>query len=122
MSETRPPCTAPQRPNLSPGGAKVTHAGLVRLVADYLAANGAWVYKVLGGLGSRPGCPDVLACRRGLMVAVEVKTGQGRLSPQQKRERDALLAAGAVYCECRRIEDLERTLIEAGLIPRARVI
>lgn len=33
---------------------------------------------------------------RGQLIAIEVKTGRGRLTPQQKAELDSLRAAGAV--------------------------
>lgn len=44
----------------------------------------------------RKGLPDILCCYRGHMIAIEVKTGRGRLTPQQKRELEALRRAGAV--------------------------
>lgn len=44
----------------------------------------------------RKGLPDIFCCYRGQLIAIEVKTGRGRLTPQQKAELDSLRAAGAV--------------------------
>jgi hypothetical protein len=109
----------------------VNHTALAGQVAEYLQLRGAWVLRVRGGLGQRRGVPDVLACfpeRRwiphtrgefidqGIFVAAEVKTGRGRLTRDQERERDALRKAGGVWVEVRRLDDLETALLEAGLI------
>ena len=96
------------------------HQALVRFCTEYLAAQGAWYYKV-HGLLSRPGCPDILAgmrdARTGLAVllAIEAKTGNARLSKVQEAERERLEAVGAIYILCRRPEDLEQGLLAAGL-------
>lgn len=94
------------------------HAALCQQVRDYLELRGGWVLKVWGGPMMRAGCPDFLVCLRGLLVGVEVKTGAAVLSRVQQRERDALVAAGAVYVVVRDIEGLETALLEAGLIER----
>jgi hypothetical protein len=96
------------------------HQALVRFCTEYLAAQGAWWYKV-HGLLSRPGCPDILAgirdSRTGLAVllAIEVKTGAARLSTVQQVERERLEAVGAVYLLIRAPEQLEQGLLAAGL-------
>jgi hypothetical protein len=92
------------------------HSCLVKAVLDYLRVNGAWVFKVGGGNFQKPGVPDVLACIHGRLISVECKTGRGKLSPTQQVERDGLLSAGAVFVECRQIEELEDALIPLGLV------
>lgn len=66
-------------------------------IARYLQKRGAWVARIRGTWGQRRGLPDILACWEGRLLAIEVKSTQhARLSPHQKREHDALRAAGAV--------------------------
>ena len=98
------------------GNQGINHSALIACIRDYLAVQGAWQMKVLGGMGQRPGIPDVLACLRGRLIAVEVKTGAAVLSAAQQRERGALERAGALYIEARRIEDVEDLLVAAGLV------
>lgn len=42
----------------------------------------------------------------GRAIFIEIKTGTGRLSKQQKAFRDQMIAMGAVHIECRKLEDL----------------
>jgi len=76
--------------------AGVKEADITRAILDYLALVGAWSLKVHGHLGQRAGVPDILACLRGRFVAIEVKRPGGRLSPHQRRELLAIVAAGGV--------------------------
>lgn len=97
------------------------HSALVRGCLDYLAARGAWTFKVMGGLGQKPGIPDLLACLNGRLIGVECKTGRARMSAAQHVEADGLAGAGDLFVECRQIEDLERALYNAGLV-RSRLL
>ena len=47
------------------------------------------------------GLPDVIACIRGRLVAIEVKAGKDRLSEDQKHRAFEIEKAGGVYFECR---------------------
>lgn len=42
----------------------------------------------------------------GRAVFIEVKTGTGRLSKQQKAFRDQMMAMGGIHIECRSVDDL----------------
>lgn len=42
----------------------------------------------------------------GRAVFIEIKTGTGRLSKQQKAFRDQMIVMGAIHIECRKLEDL----------------
>jgi hypothetical protein len=53
--------------------------------------------------------------RSHLLVAVEVKTGTGRLSVAQVLEREALLDAGGVYVVAGDVVDLVDALTAQGL-------
>ncbi len=43
---------------------------------------------------SMTGMPDVLACHHGQLIAIEVKAAGGRLSPEQKRTLQEIVASG----------------------------
>ncbi|APQ74425.1 VRR-NUC domain-containing protein [Clostridium botulinum] len=44
-----------------------------------------WFYKNWSGPYSKSGIPDIIACVRGIFVAIEVKAPNGRASELQKR-------------------------------------
>jgi hypothetical protein len=109
--------------NRPPGG-RNPHQALVAAARAYLTWSGAWTFKVLGGLGQQPGVPDLLAAfpPDGRLVAVECKTGAGRLTTAQCEEKASMEAAGVVYVLCRELEDLEGALIRSGLVARPRLL
>ena len=51
--------------------------------------------------GCRAGLPDILIVHRGGLIAIELKSPQGRCSASQRAVREALLAAGADWWEAR---------------------
>jgi hypothetical protein len=115
------------------GNHSETHTALLKACEDYLRLHGAWTFRVHGHLGQRVGVPDLLAClptiggfwhvgRVGHLIAVEVKTGRGRLTAIQERERDALQQVYAVWVLVRRLEDLEDALLNAGLIAERAIV
>lgn len=70
---------------------------------------------VQGGVGSKPGDPDIVACIKGRYIGIEAKTPEGRLSDVQKHRRDQILQAGGLYATIRSVEALTRFLDENGL-------
>lgn len=62
-----------------------------------------------------PGSTDILACIKGRMVTIEVKTGTGRLQQNQKDFRTAAANAGALHIEARSVDDVVDTLRLEGL-------
>lgn len=56
------------------------------------------------------GQADILACRRGRALAVEVKTATGRQSRAQRNFEAAWRAAGGVYVLARSVADLRDAL------------
>ena len=89
-------------------------------IVRYLQKRGAWVARIRGTWGQRKGLPDILACWQGRLIAVEVKTGKGRLTPEQRCEHEALRAAGAVVIvgdAVQVVQELERLTQE----PQARL-
>lgn len=97
------------------GNHSCNHTSLRSSVVDLIRLQGGECLPVLGGIGTRKGTPDVLACMKGRFLAVECKTGAGKLSPDQERERDRWQRAGALYVECRSPEDLQHALENADL-------
>lgn len=54
-----------------------------------------------------PGAADIVGeTKDGRALAVEVKTGSGRLSPEQIKWRDAFVSRGGLYIEARCIDDV----------------
>lgn len=104
-------------------GSTQAHSALCRTIVAYLQVRRAWVYRVLGGVGSRAGVPDILAALppSGRLICIDAKTGNARLHAGQERERVALEAAGALFIVCRQLEDVENALLAAGLV-RERII
>lgn len=57
------------------------------------------------------GLPDILAIAPGgRLCGLEVKTGAGRLTPDQESWRDRFRAAGALYVEVRELADAAEAL------------
>jgi len=52
-----------------------------------------------------PGQSDVLGLVRGRFVAVELKSEDGRLRPEQRAFRDRVLRAGGIYIVARSVDD-----------------
>lgn len=83
---------------------------LVQQVRGLLAAIGAWHVRQVGLLEARRGLPDVLACYQGRLIAIECKSGRGRLRPAQEAELSALRRAGAICIVARSLEDVVEAL------------
>lgn len=90
----------------------------MRTISEYLTARGAWILKVHGGLGQRPGVGDLLACLppSGRLVSVEVKTGNAVMSTTQKIEQAKIEKAGGLFILARSADDVEQALIAAGAV------
>lgn len=58
-----------------------------------------------------PGCPDILGTMPGgTSIAIECKTGTGRLTPEQDEYRRDVESLGAVFVLARELDDLARAL------------
>jgi RecB family endonuclease NucS len=53
-------------------------------ILRYLKSLGLWCWAVKAAVCNQRGVPDILCCYRGRFVALEVKTGKGRLSGPQR--------------------------------------
>jgi hypothetical protein len=69
---------------------------------------GAWV-----NVGT-PGAPDILGVVLGRAIAVEAKTGTGRLGLAQRKWKAAFENRGGVYVEARSADEAERAALGCG--------
>jgi Holliday junction resolvase len=88
----------------------MAEAAVVRAVGRVLDKRGAWSFNVWGGGMMRAGLPDIVACHRGRLIAIECKSATGRLRPRQKWELRLAAAAGAVVVVARSGDDVAAAL------------
>ncbi len=97
-----------------------------RAVASYLdlalPRDAVWFHPPNGGarskaeagifkaMGVKPGVPDIIVIYRGRVVAIELKSEKGQLSPAQKLMQAQLTAAGSLVYTATRIEEVESFL------------
>jgi hypothetical protein len=132
---------AHKRNNTSPRIAKAPPAGsehhLQAAVAEYLTLtlpheavfcsipNGGKRDKATAGKlkaeGLQPGAPDLLILWKSRAIGLELKTGKGRLSPQQMAFSMRWTTAGGVYAVARSIEEVAALLDAAGVPLRIRL-
>lgn len=115
-----------------------------KAILDMLAMMGAWVFKVHGHLGQKPGVPDIIACLDGRFIAIEVKAPAGEilqnrggklvvrkvkggeLTELQKIEIQRIQQAGGIAFVARSLEDVVEQLSRHGInvpfrmFPKAR--
>ncbi len=91
-------------------------ADIVRDIRRLLDRLGCWHIKTLGGLGQRPGVPDILACCGGHFVAVEVKRPGRGPTRTQELELWSIRKAGGIAVVAHSAEDVFRALAEAGVV------
>jgi len=77
-------------------------------IIDYLDSIGAWTVKVM--VANKVGCPDLLACVDGVMLAVEVKAPGGVVAPIQQYNLDKITKAGGVAIVARSVADVMAAL------------
>lgn len=59
------------------------------------------------------GLPDIFACVRGKMVAIEVKAGRDKLSVEQLQRKFEIERAGGVYFEARSTDEFLAFFVDA---------
>lgn len=55
-----------------------------RRIVKALKQKGAWILKTHGGVMQRSGIPDLLCCVNGMLLCLELKASNGRVSELQK--------------------------------------
>lgn len=71
-------------------------SGIVEAIIRELKARGAWWVKYHGHRAGKAGVPDILACYRGLFLAIEVKQPGGKQTRLQELEQQKIQAAGGI--------------------------
>lgn len=95
-------------------------------ILDYLALLKGCVYWVTDSVGiwdpvkkiyrkrnskhHRPGVSDIIACYRGSLVAIEVKSRRGRLTDEQRLFLNQVAAAGGISIVARSVDDVMRVV------------
>ena len=87
-----------------------SEAEITRAIRYLLKSQGIWHYKVLGGFGTVKGIPDIIGCFGGRLIAIEVKTKKGKLSPEQEIHIDRINKAGGLAFVARGIQDVIKGL------------
>lgn len=86
---------------------KISEKDITRSIREFLRVQrGVWWLKVMGGLGQRPGIPDLILCHRGRFIGIEVKKEGGKLSNNQLNEGAAIRAAGGQWIIARSTADV----------------
>ena len=85
-----------------------------RCVAQLKALGALYFYPVTGGYGTN-GVSDIVACYKGLYVAIECKAGKNKLSELQKVFLENVEAAGglALMINESNVEDLTKILLDS---------
>ena len=77
-----------------------------------LKARGAYVVPVANGAYAKMGDPDMVACYRGMFIAIEGKTYAGRQSDWQRLRMDQVHDAGGIYVVAKTVDALKQLLDE----------
>jgi Holliday junction resolvase len=86
------------------------HGQLVRGIIELLQWNGIYAFPIRQGPFSMKGISDILACKDGIFIAIEVKVGKDQLSGDQKNFIDEIHAAGGTAFVAYIIDDVVATL------------
>lgn len=107
----------------------VKEAQIQNEILKWLRSKGAWVVKYdatrLVGSGDtlalaplERGVPDLIVCLDGKFVGIEVKAARAgvRVSAEQLAQGEGIRNAGGVWLVTHSVDDLERKLMEEGLL------
>jgi Holliday junction resolvase len=89
---------------------KPSEKDITREIRAYLKIRGIFHWKAWQGLGSTPGCPDILGIWKGKMLGIEVKGGRGYLTEIQQQFIDRINTEGGVAFVARSVDDVETHL------------
>ena len=91
-----------RRKPIKPG----SEAAITREIREFLKWRGIFHWKVMQGLGSTPGVPDIICIINGQFVGIEVKTARGKLSDKQADFGNAIRMSGGKYIVARSVADV----------------
>ncbi len=90
--------------------------GIKHQVKDYLRLRGWFVFHNIAGIGSFPGLSDLVAVKDGIVLFIECKAPNGRMSDHQEKFMRTLELHGGHYVLARGYEDIEAYLYELKLV------
>ena len=77
-----------------------------RDIKRYLSLTGWFCFPILQGLGAWKGIPDIIACKGGQVLFIEVKAPKGKQNPYQQEFEMRIKEAGCIYLLIRDITEL----------------
>lgn len=89
----------------------MTERQITEQIIAELKRHGFWVFKVHGGPMQKAGVPDILACRDGRLLAIEVKRPGGHVTAIQKKRLAELEAAGASVAVVTSVDEVRSLLL-----------
>jgi len=106
------------------GAENMSELNIQKAILDYLQyqENGIKLWFVRSASGEvntdtgrrfktgKVGCPDILLCKHGCFIGLEVKTAKGRQSKGQKEAQKIIEACGGRYHVVRSIDDVIKVL------------
>lgn len=72
--------------------------------------------------GLKPGAPDLIIIHDARLIAIELKTGAGKLSDNQEATCDRIVAAGGAYTVARSVDEVEAFLTSLAVPLRTRLM
>jgi len=60
----------------------------------------------------KKGCPDIIVCKSGKFIGLEVKTEKGRQSENQKQAEQEIIKAGGEYYIVKSIDDVQKIITD----------
>lgn len=85
---------------------------LKKQIKALLKSRGAYVAPIANGAYAKIGDPDMVACYKGLFIAIEGKTYTGRQSDWQRLRMDQVHNAGGIYVVARSVDAVKQLLDE----------
>ena len=85
---------------------KITEHALTLGIRQLLNMHRIWHFKHWGGPMGEKGVSDIIGCKDGRFLAIEIKTAAGRVTPHQQRFIDRVNAAGGIGFVARSLEDV----------------
>lgn len=79
---------------------------LKRDLKNLLNKRGAYWCAIAEGAYAKPGDPDIVACYKGMFIAIEAKTYDGAQSEWQKLREKQIRDAGGTYLIIRTVDQL----------------
>ena len=85
---------------------KIKESEVKLMVRKYLTIKNWFFFPIVQSIGSFKGAPDIIACKNGQVLFIEVKTPRGRQSEHQKEFQKNIEAQKCKYLLVRDLDDL----------------